>query len=618
MANSSTSRLAYDLFSSVVVFNKDNEIVFAGDDILQILKKARINLFISKKGSPELSKFFAAVSKVRMSQKSSLLNFKKLDNEFILFPINYYKNRNVVLCLKNEIDRINIIERDLRERVKELECLYNISRELHTSKDLDIAFKNCTQHIKRGFQFPEATTVVIEFDGRKYLSKRGKEKNIVNVLRELIIKNNKKRGEIRVIYHENLPFLNEETNLLQEISGKFTRSIEIYERMIALEEQKKVLISKNKKLVNLTAESRQSRESLQAFFNAITDKIYVIDSDFNLILSNSDEIGNIGKCYRKVFRSAQVCKHCPALSTFKKSKGASLGKDFQNQHFLLQTYPIFNKDDKVDRIIEVCRDVTKEKKMESQLIESHKLASLGKLVAGVAHEINNPNTFILGNIKIIQEAFTDILTILDEKYKDDSSLKIARLNYPVFKDNIIVLVEDIYNGSVRMKKIVDDLRTFAKKDEGMLSDTVDLNSITENTIRLVKKQIKDNVKIILDLGPGIPTFPGSISKLEQVLMNMIINSSQAIEKETGEIRIQTRYNERHNQVDLCIKDNGKGMDEKTKSNIFDPFFTTKRNEGGIGLGLSISYGIIKEHKGDIVVSSEPGVGTSFLIHIPVN
>jgi signal transduction histidine kinase len=617
MANSSTSRLAYDLFSSVVVFNKDNDIVFAGDDIIQILKKARINLFISKQGSPELSKFFAAVSKVRMNQKSCLLSFKKLDDEFILFPINYYKNRNVVLCLKHEIDRINIIERDLRERVKELECLYNISRELHTSKDLDIAFKNCTQHIKRGFQFPETTTVVIEFDEKKYLSKRGKEKNIVNVLSELIIKNNKKRGEIRVIYHEDLPFLKEETNLLQEISGKFTRSIEIYERMIALEEQKKVLISKNKKLVKLTAESRQSRESLQAFFDAITDKIYVIDTDFNLILSNSDEIGNIGKCYKKVFKSSQVCKHCPALSTFKKSKVASLGKDFQNQHFLLQTYPIFNKDDQVDRIIEVCRDVTKEKKMESQLIESHKLASLGKLVAGVAHEINNPNTFILGNIKIIQEAFNDILTILDEKYKDDPLLKIARLNYPVFKDNIIVLVEDIYNGSIRMKKIVDDLRTFAKKEEGMLSDTVDINSITENTIRLVKKQIKENVRIILDLGPGIPTFTGSISKLEQVLMNMIMNSSQAIEKENGEIRIQTRYNERHNQIDMCIKDNGKGMDEKTKSNIFDPFFTTKRNEGGIGLGLSISYGIIKEHKGNIVVSSEPGAGTSFSIHIPV-
>jgi signal transduction histidine kinase len=488
---------------------------------------------------------------------------------------------------------------------------------LHTSKDLDIAFKNCAQHIKRGFQFPEATTVVIEFDGRKYLSKSGKERDMVNVLSELIIKNNKKRGEIRVIYHKDLPFLNEETNLLQEISGKFTRSIEIYERMVALEEQKKVLISKNKKLVKLTTESRQSKESLQAFFNAITDKIYVIDSEYNIILSNSDEIGNVGKCYKKVFKSSQVCKHCPALSTFKKSKVTSLGKDFQNQHFLLQTYPIFNKDDKVDRIIEVCRDVTKEKKMESQLIESHKLASLGKLVAGVAHEINNPNTFILGNIKIIQEAFTDILSILDGIYKNDPLLKIARLNYPVFKENITVLAEDIYNGSVRMKKIVDDLRTFAKKDEGMLSDVVDINSITENTIRLVKKQIKENVKIILDLGHGIPTFNGSISKLEQVLMNMIMNSSQAIDGEKGEIAIQTRYNERFDNIDICIKDNGKGMDEKTISNIFDPFFTTKRNEGGIGLGLSISYGIIKEHKGNIAVNSAPGGGTTFTIHIPV-
>ncbi|MBN2520029.1 MAG: GHKL domain-containing protein, partial [Bacteroidales bacterium] len=258
-----------------------------------------------------------------------------------------------------------------------------------------------------------------------------------------------------------------------------------------------------------------------------------------------------------------------------------------------------------------------EKEMESQLIESYKLASLGKVVAGVAHEINNPNTFILGNIKIIKEAFNDIYPILDEKYSQQPDLKIARLNYDIFKENIKILVEDIYNGSIRLKKIVGDLRTFARKDENLHTDTIYINDLIKNTIRLTKNQITKNINISTSLNPDIPTFNGSVSKLEQVLLNIITNASEAINKEKGEINIQTDYIEKNNLVKIMIKDNGIGMDAKTKSNIFDPFFTTKRKEGGIGLGLSISYGIINEHNGTIEVSSKLGKGTTFTICIPV-
>lgn len=616
MNDLSNFRLADRLFNNTIIFNKSYDVVFSGDSISKILKKSKIYFSPFNHSLPGIKEFLAALDKVRERQCSVPFTFKNVHDDFILFPVFQGENKNVVLSFKKEIDYINIIERDLRERVKELECLYNISRELQASENIGEAFKNCALHIKRGFQFPDITTVIIEFDGVKYISKGGRETNVKNILSEYILKNLKKRGEIRVIYHEDQPFLKEETNLLREISGKFTRAIEVFERMKILQKQKKILISKNTKLVELSNESRQSKENLQAFFNAITDKIYVIDSNFNIILSNSDEIGNSGKCYKKIFNSNQTCNNCPALFTFRKSTVNSLNKEWLNQHFLLKSYPIYNNDGEVDRILEVCRDVTKEKKMESQLIESHKLASLGKLVAGVAHEINNPNTFILGNIKIIKEAFTDILTILDEKSKQDSDLKIARLNYPVFKENIMTLVEDIYNGSVRMKKIVEDLRTFAKKDEGLLSDNIEINNLIENSIRLTKKQVKDNIKIITDLGSHIPAFTGSISKIEQVLVNMILNASQAIEKEYGEIRIQTRYNEKKDCVCIKIEDNGIGMDEQIKSNIFDPFFTTKRNEGGVGLGLSISYGIIKEHKGNIQVNSEPGIGTTFIVNIP--
>jgi polar amino acid transport system substrate-binding protein len=242
---------------------------------------------------------------------------------------------------------------------------------------------------------------------------------------------------------------------------------------------------------------------------------------------------------------------------------------------------------------------------------------LGKLVAGVAHEINNPNTFILGNLKIFQEAMSDIFPILDESHKKNKDLKIARLNYDLFKDNIQVLVQDMIDGANRTRKIVADLRNFAKKEDTGLTDIVDLNDLIKNHLDLTTKQIKKNAQVELELDENIPKFKGNINKLEQVLLNLLINASEAIENKEGLIKIRTGSNSGKDQIYLIVSDNGCGMSESVLKNIFDPFFTTKREKGGIGLGLSITYGIIKDHKGSIEVNSEIGSGTTFTIRIPV-
>lgn len=292
-------------------------------------------------------------------------------------------------------------------------------------------------------------------------------------------------------------------------------------------------------------------------------------------------------------------------------------KSVDGKYFLMRSYPIFDKEGEVERVLEVCRDITLNKQLESQLIQSYKLASLGKLVAGVAHEINNPNTFILGNLKIIQEAFYDIFPILDHYFDGHRNEKIARLPYDLFKENISILIGDMIEGANRTKQIVLDLRNFARKDEEALSDVLDINHLIKNHLTFTQKHIKKQAQITFDLDPNVPEFNGSIQKLEQVLMNMIINASQAIENGVGLITIKTEYDQTSKEVVIKITDNGKGMDEKTKRNIFDPFFTTKRDKGGSGLGLSISYGIIKDHHGKIEVDSTLGSGTTFTIRIPV-
>jgi polar amino acid transport system substrate-binding protein len=245
------------------------------------------------------------------------------------------------------------------------------------------------------------------------------------------------------------------------------------------------------------------------------------------------------------------------------------------------------------------------------------MASLGKLVAGVAHEINNPNTFIRGNLRIIKEAFNEIFPILDQYNENNPGFTIARLHYNVLKKNIPVLVDDMINGVNRIKKIVDGLRNFARKNEGLLDDNIDINSIVYNCLRLIENQIRRSAEVKLNLAQSIPLFKGNFQKLEQVLVNMIINASQAVDNQQGTITIKTEYNEKTNEMILSIKDNGTGIDESALKYIFDPFFTTKRDRGGTGLGLSISYGIIKEHNGRIEVESKKGKGTTFTIFIPV-
>ncbi|OPY73073.1 MAG: Sporulation kinase A [Syntrophorhabdus sp. PtaU1.Bin050] len=388
----------------------------------------------------------------------------------------------------------------------------------------------------------------------------------------------------------------------------------VRERTRDLENQASLLIKKNQELVSLTDKLKESKTRIQALFQAITDTVTVIDPEMNIVMSNQKIVGKKGKCYKKIFGREQRCDNCLAARVFEERSSVSQEKVIDDEYYLLQAYPIFDAQCDVSAVLEISRVITKEKNMERQLLQADKLASLGQLVSGIGHEINNPNTFIRGNLYIVQEAMKDIFPILNEYYKKHPSLKIARLNYEIFQKSIPILVDDMVEGANRIKGIVDGLKKFAKRDEGLLNETVDINLITEACLRLVDNQVRRTADVKVNLDPDLPVIVGNSQKLQQVIVNILINASQAIEKPRGTIHVMSRFND--TQVILEIGDDGAGMDEKTTKLMFDPFFTTKRRQGGTGLGLSIVYGIIKEHKGSIAVDSKPGVGTTFTISIP--
>jgi signal transduction histidine kinase len=621
MVTQSNFRLINDLFDYIALLDHNLKPIFQGSLLRKLLLENHINLsqldLAVHKENILFNKFNEAVSFVEASGLPYSIKFPDIKEQFLLFSISdkYYcfgKWENLIHFIR--------IEHDLGERVKELECLYNISSEYDSMQQLDTFFEKCTGIIEEGFQYPSDTIANIILNEKIYGRSNWSQKDITDLISAEVLVNKKKIGEIKVYITKGLDIIEEERKLIDEVSHKFSKILEKREEEKNLEKQKKILTAKNEALSKITEECSQKREQLKTFIHAITDKIIVVDRDFNILMSNKEEIGEGGKCHVKLFNSDQRCAGCPALKTFEDSVDSAAEKKFKERYFTLSAHPIFAENGSprhVDRVLEVCRDITDRKRMESQMFQSYKLASLGKLVAGVAHEINNPNTFILGNLKIVQEAFEDIFPLLDQQYESNNELKIARLNYQLFKENINILVKDMVNGANRTKKIVEDLRNFAKKDEEEINEDIDLNYIIKNNLTLTQKHIKKYAQLEIKLNENIPLFKGNINKIEQVLLNLTMNASEAIENKNGIIKIITDYDEIAEEILLCISDNGSGIDEAVIKNIFDPFFTTKRNKGGIGLGLSITYGIVKDHQGKIEVESKKGYGTTFTIRFPV-
>jgi len=670
------------------------------------------------------------------------------------------------------------LEHDLKERIKELECLYFISSQIESGETLARVLKISAANLAKGFQFPEKAVASIVLDKTRYPAQAAATSGAGASIRAPLVVNGKTRGEVRICYEDGSEFLEEERKLIKEIGLMISKAVEKHElqqeldqyvgnlkglvaaktrelekstkrfedlfenapdgivissmngdilkanrafyrmlhypedgsvklnfvrdklyaniprirpiifkklkekgffggmemslidsrgqqcpvigsfilvdfdgrrcieevykdirlrkelehkliehnenleqtirtRTAALERQKDLLQEKNAELLSLTEKLNESKNKLQTLFNAITDQVVMIDREFNVKMANRSDGAAGGKCHAVVFQRQAPCEECPGAMVFAQRRSITCEEKFGDDYYLIQAYPIFDEQGQVEGVLEFSRCITQQKNMELQLIQTDKLASLGQLVSGIAHEINNPNTFIRGNVSIIQEAMRDILPVLDDCFRAGKIGQIARLDYDVFRKNIPVLLEDMAQGANRIKAIVDGLRKFAKRDDGVLNDEVDLNEIVQSCLRLAANQIGRRAKVTLQLDMTLPRVRGNFQRLEQVLVNMLINASQAIDRKAGEIPVRTACLEKEGMNVLQVSDNGSGIDEKTQERIFDPFFTTKRNQGGTGLGLSIAYGIIKEHKGRIDVERRPGAGTTFSVRIPI-
>ena len=264
---------------------------------------------------------------------------------------------------------------------------------------------------------------------------------------------------------------------------------------------------------------------------------------------------------------------------------------------------------------------------QDKLVQSEKLASIGQLAAGVAHEINNPIGYIFSNFGTLEKYLADLFEMLSAYEAAEgqlagtpvaASLKALRerVELGFLKDDIPTLMNESKEGITRVRKIVQDLKDFSRVDAHQEWVWADLHQGINSTLNIVSNEVKYKAEVVKAYGelPDVFCLP---SELNQVIMNLLVNAAHAITAERGQITIRTGCDEGKTRAWLEVADNGSGIAKENLSRIFDPFFTTKPVGKGTGLGLSLSYGIIKKHHGQLDVSSEVGVGTTFRVTLPV-
>ena len=263
---------------------------------------------------------------------------------------------------------------------------------------------------------------------------------------------------------------------------------------------------------------------------------------------------------------------------------------------------------------------------QAMMVHSEKMKSLGELVAGIMHEINNPINFIYGNMTHLSNYSNDLIQIIEEYTKYDVSLtpeekedidKLKQdIDYEFLKSDLPDLIKSCKEGADRAKNIIQDLKSFSRMEEVAITD-VDIPHEIDTTLNILHNKIKNKAEVHKEYMENVPRIEAFGGQLNQVFMNIIDNAVGAI-KDHGDIWIRINTDKEHKNLIIEIEDNGIGMDEETTRKVFNPFFTTKPVGQGTGLGLSITYKIIKNHQGDINVESRQGMGTKFIITLPIN
>ncbi len=350
----------------------------------------------------------------------------------------------------------------------------------------------------------------------------------------------------------------------------------------------------------------QSRNTLRAMFDSIPTSIYIVDGKYKIVAINTSRSiraeqkpnNLVGQtCYEVLYNHSQPCQGCRVNETFLSKKSTIRNdrqwiKNDQITDWEISTYAILDESDEPSQVIIFEQDVTQEKRLEANLIQSEKLAAVGQLAAGVAHEINNPLSAVIANAQLLRRDLPE--DSLDARES----------------------VELIEIAGLRASQVVRNLMGFARKEQYDFV-AIDLNETVLNALSLVKHELASrSMEIKTNLQEDLPMIHASKDHLQSVWINIILNALDSMESGKGVIEISTTFSDEEFKV--RFSDNGAGIPADKVTKIFEPFFTTKDPGRGTGLGLSICHRIVKQHGGYIQVDSLTGTGTTFTLSLPKN
>ncbi|MEW6378558.1 MAG: ATP-binding protein [bacterium] len=353
---------------------------------------------------------------------------------------------------------------------------------------------------------------------------------------------------------------------------------------------------------------QQEKRKLENIISAIGAGLIIIDSNYKVIWSNrtmeewfrSDRTLEGMPCYILFKRGSRNCEKCMMRATFESGivhrvRHSLVNSEGERKHYQLTTTPLMDINGNIIQVLCLVQDITQQVGMQLKLIQAGKLAAIGELASGLAHQLNNPLVGVLNYVQLLQR-------------------KIGP------NDPNREMLDIVERGALQCKDIVKNLLNFSRPHHFNF-ELLDLQAVIDSTIVLIENTLKvGNIKIIRDTGRTLPPIEGNVTQIQQVFLNLLMNAFHAMPT-GGTIRISSEIvrDQAADQDYVIIKftDSGSGIPKSIIDKIFDPFFTTKDKDSGTGLGLSIAYGIIKAHNGTIEVESEEGKGATFMVHFPI-
>ncbi|MBW2095510.1 MAG: PAS domain S-box protein [Deltaproteobacteria bacterium] len=390
----------------------------------------------------------------------------------------------------------------------------------------------------------------------------------------------------------------------------------------------------NKRLRGEIKKRKRKEKQLQLLSQAVeqsSNGIAIIDLDGKVLYINNAfaeshgySPGEVLGEHLSIFHNTQQMKQVENANRQIRENGEFLGEIWHTRHdgtvfpAMMHNSLLYDMDGRPMATIETLRDITEQKKMEQRLFQSEKLASLGYLASGIAHEINNPNSFIAFNVPILKDYLNELMPIIDKYVARNPGVEFCGLAYEDFRKDVFDLLQNIAHGSDRITSTVGDLREFARAKGKAEFRRVELREIFRKTLTMCRGKMNRMVSSfeveMPEQGLKLHTDPEA---LEQVLINLLINGAQAADKGESWVKLRAVPGKKPDDPMIIeVTDNGCGMDDQTMQMIFDPFFTTKPVGESTGLGLSICHRLVEQIGGRIEVESEAGKGSRFMVILP--